>query len=290
MAESPRFFITGASGQLGQLVVAALVERVGPEAVAAVVRDPARAQGLFPAGVTIREGDYDRPETLEAAFKGAERLLLISSNAVGARVPQHRNAVEAAKRSGVQRILYTSVLHADTSPLGLAEEHRQTEALIEASGLAFTLLRNGWYTENYAASIPPALQHGAFMGSAGDGRIAGATRADYAEAAAVALADETASGNVIHELAGDQAFTLAEFVAELSRQASADIRYIDLPEEEYHKALLGAGLPEPVAALVADSDAAAARGALFDDGHALSRLIGRPTTPFATTIGQALQA
>ncbi|MCX8474956.1 MAG: NAD(P)H-binding protein [Sphingomonas sp.] len=284
---SPRFFVTGASGQLGRLVVAALAERAGPAAVAAIVRDPARAVGLFPEGVVVRQGDYDRPETLAAAFAGAERLLLISSNAIGDRVAQHRNAIEAAKRAGVARIAYTSVLHADVSKLGLAEEHRATEALVEASGIAFTLLRNGWYTENYAAAIPAALAHDALIGSAGEGRIASAARRDYAEAAAAALLDD-AGERVVHELAGDGSYTLAEFAAELSRQAGKAIPYVDLPEAEYRATLIGAGLPEPMAALLADSDAAAAQGALFDAAGALARLIGRPTTPFAATIGETL--
>lgn len=284
---SPRFFVTGASGQLGRLVVAALAERAGPDAVAAIVRDPARAAGLFPEGVTVREGDYDQPETLAAAFAGAERLLLISSNAIGNRVAQHRNAIEAAKRAGVARIAYTSVLHADASTLGLAEEHRATEALVEASGIPFTLLRNGWYTENYAAAIPAALAHDALIGSAGEGRISSAARRDYADAAAVALLEDTGE-RVVHELAGDGSYTLAEFAAEISRQAGKAIPYIDLPEAEYRAALIGAGLPEPMAALLADSDAAAAQGALFDASGALARLIGRPTTPFAATIGETL--
>ncbi len=290
MTSHPRFFVTGASGQLGRLVVAALVERAGPQAVVAVVRDPARAASLFPEGVAIRKGDYDRPETLDAAFAGAGRLLLISSNALGERVTQHRNVVEAAKRAGVARIAYTSVLHADTSKLGLAEEHRQTEALIETSGIPFMLLRNGWYTENYASSIPAALQHGAFIGGARGGRISSAARTDYAEAAAIALLDDDAPAGAIYELAGDQSFTLAEFAAEISRQVGREIPYADLPEAEYRTVLTGAGLPEPLAALLADSDAAAAEGALFDNSRQLSRLIGRPTTPFAVTIAETLKA
>ncbi|MEI9927672.1 MAG: SDR family oxidoreductase [Sphingomonas sp.] len=285
----PRFFVTGASGQLGRLVVSALAERAGPEAVAAIVRDPAASAARFPAGVAIRRGDYEQPDSLDAAFAGAERLLLISSNALGDRVAQHRNAIEAARRAGVARIAYTSVLHAPVSKLGLAEEHRQTEALIEASGIPFTLLRNGWYTENYTASISPALQHGAFVGSTRDGRISSAARPDYAEAAAVALLGD-ADSRAVHELAGDDSYTLAEFAAELSRQAGRQIPYVDLPEAEYRAALVGAGLPAALAALLADSDAAAAHGALFDDSRALSRLIGRPTTRFAATIGEALEA
>lgn len=285
---TPRYAVTAASGQLGRLGVAALVERVGAQAVIAIVRDPARAAGLFPTGVEVRQGDYSRPETLDTAFAGVDRLLLISSNDLGNRAAQHGNAIDAAKRTGVAHIAYTSVLHADTSALGLAEEHRQTEALLIASGVPHSLLRNGWYSENYAASIPPALQHGAFIGAAGEGRIASAARADYAEAAVIALIEDTGA-RTIHELAGDTSYTLADFAAELSRQSGRTIPYVDMTEAEYRAALIGAGLPEPFAALLADSDAAAATGALFDEFGTLSRLIGRATTPLATTIGEAIR-
>jgi len=280
---SARFFVTGANGQLGRLVVAGIARRAG-------IRDAARAAPLLPPGVAIREGDYDRPETLDAALAGAERLLLISSNAVGVRVAQHRNVVDAAKRVGVARIAYTSVLHADVSRLSIAREHRETEALIEASGLPCTLLRNGWYTENYAVSIPAALQHGAFIGSAHNGRISGAARADYAEAAAVALIGDAAPVKTIHELAGDQPFTLAELAAELSRQSGRDIPYADLSEADHRAALIGVGVPDVLAALFVDFDAAAARGDLFDGSRQLSRLIGRTTTPLAAAIAAALEA
>ena len=284
----PRYVVTGASGQLGRLVVSALAARIGAEQIAALVRSPERAAGLFPEGVIVRQGDYEAPETLGSALQGAERVLLISSNAIGARVAQHRRVVEAAKAAGVERIAYTSVLHADMSALGLAEEHRQTEALIAESGIAHSLLRNGWYTENYTASIAPALAHGAFIGSAGTGRISSAARADYAEAAAAALVADRGE-RTVHELAGDHSYSLAEFAADISRQSGREIPYVDLPEAEFRGALIGAGLPEGLAALLADSDAAAARGALQDDSGALSRLIGRPTTPFSESIAQALK-
>lgn len=287
MADTPRYLVTGASGQLGRLVVEALAARVGAANVAAVVRDPAKAGALFPAGVSVRTADYDQPATLDSAFAGAERLLLISSNAVGSRTAQHRNAIEAAVRAGVRRIAYTSLLHADRSSLGLAEEHRQTESLLAASGLPHSLLRNGWYNENYVAGIAGALAQGKFHGAAAAGRISGASRQDYAEAAVVALVEDEAPLTV-HELAGDEAFTLTEFAAELSRQSGRDIPYVDLPEAGYRQLLEAAGLPAPFAALLADSDAGAAAGALFDEGRALSRLIGRPTTPIAASIAAAL--
>ena len=288
MSSTSLFAVTGAGGELGRLVVPALAARVGAANVVAIVRDPAKVAGLFPDGVTVRAGDYEKPETLVAALAGVERLLLISSNALGSRAAQHGNVIDAAKAAGVKRIAYTSVLHADTSVLGLAEEHRQTEALLAASGIPTSLLRNGWYSENYTASIPSALANGALYGAAGEGRISSAPRGDYAEAAAVALAgDEGAL--VVHELAGDGSYTLAEFAGALSSATGRDIPYVNLPETDYRGALVGAGLPGPLADLLADSDAGAAKGALFDDGGALSKLIGRATVPVADSIAAAVK-
>lgn len=282
--------ITGASGQLGRLVIRELIGRGVPAAqIAAAVRSPAKAADLAALGVQLREADYDRPDTLAAAFQGADQLLLISSSEVGRRLPQHQAVIEAARAAQVGLIAYTSLLHADTSPLGLAAEHVGTEALIAASGLPHVILRNGWYTENYLASVPPALQYGAFIGSAGSGRIAGATRADYAAAAAAVLT-QPFTGNRTIELAGDTAWTLAELVAELNRQTGKTVVYQDMPQAAFEAALLGAGLPAPLAALLADSDAGAAHGALHDDSRQLSALIGRPTTPLAQAMAAALAA
>ncbi len=280
--------VTGASGQLGRLVVAQLLERGVPaQQIVAAVRNPAKVADLAARGVQLREADYSRPETLAAAFAGAQRVLLISSSEIGQRLPQHRAVVQAAKQAGVQQLVYTSLLHADRSPLGLAAEHVATEALIKESGLAYTLLRNGWYTENYLASLGAALQHGAFIGAAGEGCIASATRADYAAAAAAVLTQPVA-GNRVLELAGDSSYTLAELVAELNRQTGQAVRYQDLPQADFAAALLAAGLPQGFADLLADSDAGAAKGALFDGGGQLSALIGRPTTPLAVALKAAL--
>jgi NAD(P)H dehydrogenase (quinone) len=270
--------VTGATGKLGQLVVAALLQQLPPGKIAALVRAPAMASELAAKGVIVRQANYDRPETLGPALAGVDKVLLISGSEIGRRVPQHKAVIDAAKAAGVKLIAYTSVLHADTSSLGLADEHRQTEVLLKESGVPYVLLRNGWYTENYTASIPAALQHGALLGSAGEGRIASATRADYAAAAAAILAASEDQGGRIYELAGDEAYTLAEFAAELSRHSGRDVVYRNLPEADYRAALVGAGFPGPVAAMLAQSDAAAGQGALFDDGHQLSKLIGRPTT------------
>ncbi len=279
--------ITGASGQLGRLVIQSLLTKVPASRIVAAVRNPQKASDLAALGVQIRRADYTDSAFLDAAFQGAEKVLLISSSEVGQRLAQHRNAIDAARRAGVSLLAYTSLLHADTSPLGLAGEHVATEAWLAQSGVPFVLLRNGWYTENYLASIPPALQHGAFIGSAGEGRIASAARADYAEAAAVVLTTPGQSGKV-YELAGDEAYTLAEFSAELSRQSGKAIPYVDLPENDYKAALIGAGLPEPIAGLLADSDSGAAKGGLFDDTRQLGTLIGRPTTPLAVSMRAAL--
>lgn len=284
------YAVTGATGQLGRLVIAALLRRVAPGEIIAAVRSPEKAADLAALGVVVRTADYDRPETLATAFAGARKLLLISGSEVGRRVPQHTAAITAAKAAQVDLIAYTSLLRADTSPLALAAEHVETETLLAASGIPHVLLRNGWYTENYAASIPAALQHGVLIGSAGAGRISSAARADYAAAAAAVLLSEEPQAGKVHELAGDDSYTLSEFAAELSRKSAKAIGYQNLPEDAYRQALVGAGLPEPFAALLAQSDAAAAQGALFDDGKALSRLTGRPTTPLKDVIAAALKA
>lgn len=289
LTSQPTYFVTGATGQLGRQVVAALLQRVPASAVVAGARDTEgeAAQSLRGLGVAVRRADYADPTSLDAALEGIQRLLLISSSEIGRRVAQHRNVIDSAKRAGVGLIAYTSVLRADTSALALAEEHRRTERLLEASGVPFVLLRNGWYTENYAAGIASALAHGAVLGCAGDGRIASAARADYAAAAASVLTADGQSGR-IYELAGDEAYTLTEFAAAISAAASRPVAYRDLPQAEYRAALVAAGLPEDLAALLADSDAAAARGALNDDTRQLSALIGRPTTPYRSTVRDAV--
>ncbi|MGX5777561.1 SDR family oxidoreductase [Methylorubrum zatmanii] len=289
ISASPRLFVTGATGQLGRLVIDALLRQVPADSIVAGVRSPdsEAARGLQAQGVALRHFDYDRPETLEAALRGIDRLLLISSSEIGRRVVQHRNVIDAAERAGIGLIAYTSLLHAETSPLALAEEHRQTEAALKASGIPYVLLRNGWYTENYTASIPSALAHGVFLGSAGEGRIASAARADYAKAAAAVLTGESHAGQV-YELAGDEAYTLTAFAEAVSAAAGTAVAYRNLAEADFKAVLVGAGLPEAFAALLADSDAGAARGALDETGGQLSRLIGRSTTSYRSTIAEAL--
>lgn len=277
--------ITGATGQLGRLVVEKLKARVPASDIVALARSTARAADM---GVAAREADYDRPETLGRALAGVDTLLLISSSEVGKRAAQHHAVIEAAKKSGVKRVVYTSLLHADTSPLNLAEEHLQTEAGLKASGIPYTILRNGWYTENYTGSIAGALAGGAFLGSAGRGRISSATRADFADAAVAALTTEGHEGRA-YELAGDEAWTLSDLAAEISGQVGREIPYKNLPEAEYAAALEGFGVPEGFARMIAGWDVGASRGALFDDGRQLSKLTGRPTTPLSVAVADALR-
>jgi NAD(P)H dehydrogenase (quinone) len=281
--------ITAATGQLGRLVISELLKKVSAAQIAAVVRNPAKAADLAAQGVTVRAGDYGDAPALAAAFAGVDTVLLISSSEIGQRVAQHENAITAARQAGVKLLAYTSLLRADTSPLNLAPEHRATEQALKASGVPYVILRNGWYTENFTAAVPAAVATGALLGTAGEGRISSAPRSDYAAAAAAALTGG-APANTTFELAGDTAYTLAEMAAEISRQAGKTIPYHNLPEADYRDRLLKFGLPAPLAAGIASWGVEAARGALFDDGHQLSRLIGRPTGTLAAAIGQALLA
>jgi len=275
--------ITGATGQLGQLVIEQLLKTVPASQLVAIVRNPAKADALSQQGVTVRQADYTDQAAFTAALAGVDKLLLISSSEVGQRAPQHQNVINAAKAAGVKFIAYTSLLHADTSPLGLHVEHVDTEKALAASGIPYALLRNGWYTENYLASAPPALEHGVFIGSAGEGKIASATRADYAAAAARVISEEGHAGKV-YELAGDQAWTLSDLAAELSRQSGKNVVYQNLSEADFAAALKGVGLPAGLADMLADSDVGASKGGLFDDSHTLRALLGRPTTPLAESV------
>ncbi|WP_409421918.1 SDR family oxidoreductase [Pseudaeromonas sp. ZJS20] len=279
--------VTGASGQLGRLVVEFLLQRLPAGQIVAAVRNPKKVADLAARGVQVRQADYTDPASLRRAFAGADKVLLISGNEIGQRVPQHAAVIEAAQAAGVTRLLYTSLLHADVSPLALADEHRQTERLIRDSGLEYVLLRNGWYTENYLASVPAALSHQVLLGSAGEGRIASAARADYAEAAAIVLTQPQASGTV-YELAGDETYTLAEFAAAIGEAAGTQVRYQDLPQAEFAAVLEQAGLPAGFAQLLSDSDVGASQGGLFDDAGDLRRLLGHATTSWREMVRSAV--
>lgn len=275
--------ITGATGQLGQQVFANLLNTTAANQLVAVVRNPAKAEALSQKGVVVRQADYGDEAALTRALQGVDKLLIISSSEVGQRAPQHRNIINAAQAAGVKFIAYTSLLHADTSPLGLADEHVATEKMLADSGIPYALLRNGWYTENYLASAPPALEHGVFIGAAGEGKIASATRADYAAAAARVIAEDGHAGK-IYELAGDHGWTLSELAAELAKQSGKNVVYQNLSQADFAAALKSVGLPAGLADMLADSDVGASKGGLFDDSYTLSKLIGRPSTPLAESV------
>ncbi|MGW0549492.1 SDR family oxidoreductase [Streptomyces altiplanensis] len=283
--------VTGATGQFGRQVIEHLLQRGVPAGqIAAAVRTPAKAADLAALGVDVRLADYERPETLPTAFAGADKLLLVSSTGPDdTRIVQHRAAVDAAAKTGVGLIAYTSVTGAPTNPLGLARVHRDTEQAIADSGLPAVLLRNGWYTENYTATLPDAVARGAIAGSAGQGRIASAARADFAEAAAVVLTRDDQAGKV-YDLTGDAAWSLPELAAESAAQSGKPVTYADLPAEQYRQILTGAGLPGFVTDLIVDADVKISHGALAGVTTDLSGLLGRPTTPLATAVTQALAA
>lgn len=279
--------VTGASGHLGRLVVEQLLAAgVAPANIAALVRTPSKSSDLAARGVVVREADYKRPDTLVRALAGIEKLLLVSSNDFDDRAGQHRNVLEAAKKAGVAHIAYTSILRGTESPLILGHDHAVTERALVALGVPYTLLRNGWYFENYFGDLQGTLAHGV-AGASGEGRVSGASRGDYA-AAAVTVLTTAGHENKTYELAGDGSFTKAELAAELSRQAGKPVPYAALDADSFGKLLAGAGLPPPVAAIFVDADVQTAKGALFDDSRTLSRLIGRPTTSLADAIRAAL--
>ena len=287
------YVITGATGHLGRLVVQELLSRGVPAGdITATGRDITKVKDLADRGVRVLAIDYDDPASLDAAFRGADRILLVSASEVGASEPgrraqQHENAIDAAVRAGAGLLAYTSIANAGTTSMRLAAEHQATEAALRASGLTYTLLRNSWYVENYTAQVPAILQRGSLAGSAGDGRVSAATRADYAAAAAAVLTGDGHAGRA-YELGGDEAFTLAELAAEIGAQAGQPVGYLDLPEDEYARLLTSTGLPEAGAVIMADADRGLARGDLFVDSGHLRQLIGRPTTTLRDAVAVAL--
>jgi NAD(P)H dehydrogenase (quinone) len=280
--------VTGASGHLGRLTVQALLDRgVAANRIVATARTLESVTDLADRGVVVRHADYSDPHSLKEGFAGADRVLLVSSSAVGQRVEQHRNVVDAARGAGVDLIAYTSAPRADTTKMLLAAEHAATEQLIRDSGLDYVFLRNSWYLENYTEQLTTTLEHKAILGSAGSGRVSGASRADFAAAAAAVLAGDGLR-NHTYELGGDTAFTLGEYAETVSGLVGEAIAYVDQPPAEYQAFLESVGMPEPMARLMADSDVAVSRGDLLVESGDLRRLIGRPTTGLADAIRIAL--
>ncbi|MFD7588681.1 SDR family oxidoreductase [Kitasatospora sp. NPDC059811] len=281
------YVVTGATGQLGRLVVEGLLAAVPASEVAVAVRSAEKAADLAARGVAVRVVDYDDPASLAGAFAAGDRVLLISGSEVGRRIPQHRAVVDAARAADVALFAYTSAPGAAT--FRLADEHKATEELIRASGLPSVLLRNGWYTENYLGDAAGTVARGVVLGSAGDGRVATAPRKDYADAAVAVLLGEGHEGRV-YELSGDAAWSLSELAAELALVSGQPVAHQDVAPAEHLAALVGAGLPEGFAEVLVDVDAGIARGELAGTPGDLARLIGRPTVPLAESVRTALQA
>lgn len=279
--------VTGATGQLGRHVIAALLERGVPAAgIVATGRATDKLADFAAQGVQVRAMDYTDAASVAAAFEGATRVLLISGSEVGQRVEQHRTVIEAAKAAGVELLAYTSIANADTTGMKLAGEHQATETLLRESGVPFVLLRNGWYLENYTEQLPGTLAQGALAGSAGEGKVSGATRADYAQAAAAVLVAGDQAGK-IYELGGDHAFSMAELAAEITAATGQDVTYNNFPAEDYAGILVGVGVPAPFADILADSDLGIERGDLLVGSGDLARLIGRPTTSLSEALRTA---
>jgi NAD(P)H dehydrogenase (quinone) len=279
--------VTGASGQLGRLVVQRLLEKCPAKDIVGIVRDPGKAADLAGAGVEIRVADYDDRASLDAAVAGLDKLLLISSSEVGRRFPQHKNVIDAAEAAGVKHVIYTSAPKATTSTLILAPEHKATEEYLVASGLQYTILRNNWYTENYAQSVRMARETGELVAAAGAGRVASASRADYAAAAAAVLVGEGHEGKV-YELAGDHAWDYNELAATIAEITGASCSYKAVEPVNIVAAMTAAGLDEGTAGFVAALDTNIAEGALADSCDDLTTLIGRPTTPLKETVEELL--
>jgi NAD(P)H dehydrogenase (quinone) len=280
--------VTGATGNLGRHVVEQLLEKVPAEQITAVVRDEARAADLAARGVRLAVADYNAPETFDGLFSAGDKVLLISGNEFDkGRVGQHRVVIDAAKAAGVALLAYTSAPGSLTA--ALADDHKGTEAALLESGVPYTLLRNGWYNENYTEQLAPVLQTGAVTQAAGEGRVASAARADYA-AAAVAVLTGEGHENATYELSGDTAWSFAEYAAELSGQTGREIVYNAVSVDDFVGILTThAGLPAPFAAILGGVDASIAKGELAGTSGDLSRLTGRPTTPIADSIALALK-
>jgi NAD(P)H dehydrogenase (quinone) len=273
--------VTGATGHLGRLTIESLLAKGVP--ASDIVGLGRQVDKIADLGITVKHVDYEDVDALTEAFAGADKVLFISGSEPGKRIAQHTNVVNAAKSAGVGQVVYTSAPKADTTDMKLAEEHLFTERLLAESGLAHVILRNGWYIENY--NVPQALEHGLF-GASGDGKIAAAPRADFAEATAAVLTGDGHAGKV-YELGGEP-FTLSELAAEISRQSGKTVTYTDLSPEKYVELLVGVGVPAPFAEILADSDRAAAGGALYVPRTDLEALLGHPVTPLATSIKAAL--
>ena len=279
------YFLTGATGKLGRIVLDLLLQDVPANKVRVMARQPDSLAPYARRGVEVVKADFDQPDSLKVALKGVHVALLISGSAVGKRIQQHQAFLEAASRNAVARLVYTSLLRADASKMALAEEHWQTEEAIRRTGIPATILRNGWYFENYTDRLDAIRAQGGIVGCAKDGRVNAASRRDYAEAAAHVLLGKGGVGGT-HELAGDKGFTLTELAEEIGRQTKQPCRYTDVDANKLGATLRAADIAPPFADFLVDCDLGIARGDLADETGELHKLIGRATT----TLQQAVAA
>lgn len=279
--------VTGATGHLGQLVIEELLKTTKAQEIIALARDPQKLNALSEKGVIVRKADYNDVSSLRNAFKGVTKILLISSSEVGQRLTQHQKVIEAAKELKLEQFVYTSILKADESPLQLADEHVATEELIKEAGLPFTILRNGWYLENYTDAVINGAKFGTIYGSALDGKVSAASRKDYAQAAAKVLTTKDHI-NKIYELAGDHAFSLQELAKAVSNLSNKEVSYENLSEKSYTEVLEKVGLPQAFAQLLSDSDVGISKNGLFSEKKDLSLLIARETTSLSSFLKNVL--
>ena len=269
--------VTGATGQLGKLVINGLLEKGDCVEIIAVVRDSKKALLLAERGAEIRVAAYGDPAALQSAFAGVDKVLLISSSEVGKRIEQHKNVIDAAKAAGVRYIVYTSAPRAATTALILAPEHKATEENIQRSGLRYTILRNNWYTENYKKQLESAKSTGVIVAAAGKGHVASATRADFAAGAVAVLLGSGHDGR-IYELGGDHAWDYNELAATIGEIIGKAVSYKPVTADALRGILKETGVSEGAAGFVVTLDTNIADGALAEVTGDLSKLIGRPTT------------
>ena len=282
------YIVTATSGHLGRLIVEALLARgAAPDSIVATARNVDKLSALAALGVRTAVLDYSKPETVTAVVEPGDVLMLVSGSEVGQRVPQHTAVIAAAQAAGVGRIVYTSAPKATTSALLLAPEHKATEEFLIASGVPFTILRNGWYTENYTGEIEKARQSGEIVASVGDGRVASASRADYADAAAAAILDDSLAGQTF-ELSGDHAWDFAELAATIGTLIGSPVTFRNLAPAEHAELLTSFGLDTGTVGFVVGLDANIRDGLLGETSGDLARLIGRPTTPLAEGLAASL--
>lgn len=279
---SPTLLVSGISGQLGQLVMASLL---GHPSLVGTTRAPERHRHLASHGVDVRYADFDQPASMTHAFEGADRLLLVSTGAEHCgprRVAQHRHAISAAVEAGVERLVYTSLLHADTSPLGpIASDHAATEAMLRESGLRHVVLRNAFYMDMLLMSLQRAIATGEWISAAGRGRVAYVTRENCATAAAAALRSNMAGGRRV-DITGPDSLSGEEVVAVANAVLGTDIRFRAMTKEDAAARLAAHGVPPPMSALLAHIDTCVAQGAMAPASDDYLQLTGEPATSVET--------